>query len=309
MEYTNKDHRYDTQSRSNTSHAILQKKRYKLVKESIDVVIACHPKDMRTLDLAIHGIKTYGQNVRHVYVVSQHPLTTRATWIPEEKYPFTKQMVAEAIFNGDTLRAKEFVEAPGSRIGWIYQQLLKLYAPLVIPNISSNVLILDADTIFLRPTSFMTDAAEPLFNQTNKLLYAPYFSHAKRLIPWLTRVFPQTSGIAHHMLFQREIIKDFMFIIEDLHHKPAWMAICACIDKNDVPYSCMSEYELYFNFVLHKSNIAHLRTLKNQNISFSQYIKAPHLFQKYDYVSCHAWQDKRSHDNNELWNSNQSSED
>ena len=33
-------------------------------------------------------------------------------------------------------------------MGWIYQQFLKLFAPLYIPDISSNVLMVDSDVVF-----------------------------------------------------------------------------------------------------------------------------------------------------------------
>ena len=46
------------------------------------------------------------------------------------------------MFHGDAEKAREFLASPVTRIGWIYQQLLKLYAPFVIPGISSNVLVL-----------------------------------------------------------------------------------------------------------------------------------------------------------------------
>ena len=48
-----------------------------------------------------------------------------------------------------------YVSKKEKRIGWYYQQLLKQYAPFVIPKISSNVLILEPDTIFLKQVTFM----------------------------------------------------------------------------------------------------------------------------------------------------------
>ena len=48
------------------------------------------------------------------------------------------------------------------RNGWYLQQLLKLYAGKIIPNILDKYLVIDSDTFFLKPTTFLQD---------NKCLY------------------------------------------------------------------------------------------------------------------------------------------
>ena len=88
------------------------------------------------------------------------------------------------------------------QVGWYYQQLLKLYAAFVIPDISSNVLIVDADTIFLNPVHFLNAQHAGLYNPGTEY-NPPYFEHAAKLIPNFKKLFPQHSGISHHMLFQK----------------------------------------------------------------------------------------------------------
>jgi hypothetical protein len=220
--------------------------------------------------------------------VSDKPYTNSAEWFDESLYPFTKYDLALAIF-GEKQAATEFLKKPQSRIGWIYQQFLKLYAPFVIPRISPNVLILDADTIFLRPVEFLSSTHAGLMN-TGTEYYPPYFGHMSRLIPWLTRLSPHISGITHHMLFQRPILQKLFQTIRHYHNDVVWKCLCKCVDREEITSkrasSCMSEYEIYFNFAFSTTNQLRIRLLKWANINDLSLI--PKYAQEgFHYVSCH----------------------
>lgn len=250
-------------------------------------MIPCGPKDQETLELCVEGIRDNGIHVRRIIVVSKECMTHKAEWFSEDNYPFTKEDIALEIFRKDVDAAKQFLSLPNGRIGWIYQQFLKFYAPFVIPNISPNVLILDADVIFLNPASFMTEEGHPLFNFGDE--YIPsYFAHAARLLPDLRRVFPKYSGISHHMLFQKPILEDLFRLISTQHKVEPWRAIARAIDPQEAPLSSLSEYEIYFNFVFLRTQQAKIRRLKWCGLSSLAPI---HYYkkQRYAYVACHTW--------------------
>lgn len=234
-----------------------KKTTYSLSKEPIDVVIPCIHKDLYSLEHCIAGIKKNGKNIRRVIVVSPERLSDSAEWFDENLFPFSKKDLAIEIFQGDEIRAKEFLQTPRSRIGWVFQQFLKFYAPFAIPGISSNVLILDADVVFLNPVTFQNKSRGPHFIPATEYERA-YFDHAARLLPWLRRVYPSHSGVSHHMLFQRPILEDLFSLIKLQHGVEPWRAICRCIDLAALPWSCMSEYEIYFNFVFLRTEQAAL---------------------------------------------------
>ena len=259
---------------------------YAFTNEPIDVVIPAISKDLATLDLCIEGIKKNGQNIRSIYVVSPTQLTQKAYWIDEKMFPFSKKDVASTIFGNET-KALGYLSKPGNRIGWIYQQLLKLYVPFVVPGISSNILLLDADTIFLKPVSFLNEKGEPLFN-TNTTHYESYFKHAKRLLPGFKKIFSKFSGICHHMLIQKSVIEHLFSIIEKEHGMKPWQAICKCVDIKEIDKASLSEYEIYFNFIFTTSQQAHIRRLTWKNLPSLEKISS-YKAQGYDYVSCHAW--------------------
>ena len=266
-----------------------------ILKEStcIDVVMPCHEKDIFTLEFAISGIKKHCKNIRRVIIVSSKPLSKNAEWFDEKKFPFTKHGLCTEIFN-DTKESKktelrsqsliadselrsqsriaDFENHPQTRIGWIYQQFLKLYAPIVIPDISPNVLILDTDVIFVKDVQFIDENGKALFD-TGTEYHPPYFVHAEKLLQSpnkITKLFPYLSGICGYMLFQKHIIQKLFDLISESHKIEVWKALCRQIDRKQIMGSCMSEYEIYFNFAFKNfSDQVKIRPLKRVIQSFS----------------------------------------
>jgi len=273
-------------------------KEYYLIPEPIDVVIPCHKKDIPTLDLVIEGIKTNGKNINRIIVISKEPYTDQAEWFDEKLFPFTKLTVALEIFGGRAAKTHHYLASPKTRIGWIYQQLLKLYSPYVIPEISSNVLILDADTIFLKPTKFMDSHGAGLYNPGIEH-HDHYFKFASHLIPGFKKVFPKRSGISHHMLFQRSILDDLFHTIKEIHQTEPWRAICKCLDHQDLFGAGMSEYELYFNFAFSRTKQLKIRRLTSTATAEIISLDDPR-WSFFDYISCHSHmrKNKKSKKNN-----------
>lgn len=260
-------------------------KNYELKNEPIDVVIPCAGKDVFMLEKCIEGIQTQGENIRRVIVVSAEKFTDKAEWFDEALYPFTKKEICQEIFDGNKKMASYYLAKPGNRVGWIYQQFLKFYAPFVIPNISSNVLVLDSDTVFLNPVSFIDEKGGGFLDVGDECSL-PYFSHAERLIPGFRKV-NNFSGICHHMLFQRAILEDLFYLVELQHGVSFWKAACRCIDLYEIFRSCLSEYEIYFNFALANTEQVKVRPLQHEDIHKMRAIER-FREKKYHHVSYHS---------------------
>jgi lipopolysaccharide biosynthesis glycosyltransferase len=262
---------------------------YAFSDEPIDVVIPCSPKDIDTLKLCIEGIRKNGKDIRRIIVVSKEPLTDTAEWFSEANYPFSKFDLALEIFDHDEEAVKNYLSDPRSRMGWIYQQFLKFYAPYVIPDISSNVLILDADVIFLNPTSFRNNQGGPYLT-TAREYHIPYFEHMKRLLPGLYKCTASFSGIAHHMLFQKQVLDDLFNLVETTHQVPFWKAVCQSIDTDYIYESSFSEYEIYFNFALLRTDQATIRHVNWVTLTTTSPIKLLKLKQTgVVYAACHTY--------------------
>lgn len=250
---------------------------------TIDVVIPAHKKDLLTLNHCIAGIRRNIANVRRIIVVSKEKYTDKAEWFDESLYPFSYQEISDLV--------------GGINVGWNYQQLLKLYAVLVIPNISENVLIIDSDTVFYRKVKFFSDEGLPLYNlcKDKDLDQSEFhkisFKHIMKTLPEIAQNLPKefegVSGIAHHMLFQKNIILDLFSMVEkadgsgDQFYK--------VFLKNREKKSGISEYNLYFYFLVsHYPQNYKIRILKYKNTAKINTWKE-RLRRKYDYCSYHSY--------------------
>lgn len=266
--------------------SIQAREKYPLTEELIDVVIVSHPKDKKTLDDCIKGIKENCWRIRRVIVVSSKKLTHQAEWFSEKDFPFTLEEVALEITRGDKKKGQTFIRTKERGPGWYFQQLLKLYSPFIIPDISSNVLVIDADTIFLNTTDFLNTKGGGLFCVDYKDINKNYFLHASRLIPGYRRVYPQFYSICHHMLFQKPILENLFQVVEKGHGGiPFWKAFCRAVDLH---YPGASEYEIYFNFALRNSKQVQIRELKWGN---SAHLDEMAFFKEagYHFVSFHTY--------------------
>lgn len=227
---------------------------------SVDVVIPCVPKDLQTLERCIEGIKRNGSGVRRVIVVSPEKLSENAEWFDETRFPFGVKEVGG---------------------GWNFQQLVKLYAPFVIPDISDNVLVLDADAIFMQPTAFMNRKGEGYLTPADE--YEPAYFRLMDELVGLKKQIKGVSGIAHHMLMQKPLVERLFGEIRERHGKEPWKAVVEHLDEGKK----LSEYELYFNYAL-KHRAAHLRPLKWTNSRYVNRVDQERN-EGYDFVAYHTW--------------------
>ena len=101
----------------------------KTPQQSIDIVIPTHKKDLQILEYCIEAAKKKIVGAGRIIVISKERYSENAEWFDEALFPFSIELVQSYV---------------GSTCGWYFQQLLKFYAPLVIPNISENVLLPNA---------------------------------------------------------------------------------------------------------------------------------------------------------------------
>ena len=226
--------------------------------DTFDIVIPVGPNDKNVIAKQLQYTKKNIQGYRNIYLVcSSSTMPTIAiegcTFVDEKLFPFTLKTVRQ--FHGQS-----------DRNGWYFQQLLKLYAGKIIPTISARYLVIDADTFFLKPTTFI---------ENDKCLYAygqeyhmPYFEHMQRLDPGLLKVDATKSGICHHMMFEKKYINELFAKVEKKHSTAFYNVFLREVALNHRLLSGASEYEIYFNYMLkyHREKIK-IRPLKWTNAS------------------------------------------
>lgn len=127
------------------------------------------------------------------------------------------------------------------RSGWLIQQFIKLNGDKICS--SSKFLVIDADTVLIRPQIFE-------YNNKDILLFSdefhePYYQVFEKIFAYKTK--DQISCVTHHMLFDIEKLKKMKAEIEHIHKKLWHDAILDILDYSQL--SCFSEYELYGHWV------------------------------------------------------------
>jgi hypothetical protein len=198
----------------------------------------------------------------HVFVITKDEIAIDGiTVVQEDIFPFKMHNLQKF----------------GNRAGWYLQQLLKLYAPIIL-NLDKFV-ILDADTIILKPIHFFQE--DKICFNTGTECHIPYFEHIKRVLPLEKQ--SNKSGICHLMPMKRNIVENLISKVESAHNKPFWQVMVDNVEHKHYYLSGMSEYELLFNFTLkHHSDECIIKNLKWKNIS-----KISQITSELDYASNH----------------------
>jgi len=233
-----------------------------------DIVIPVGPNDN---DIIQHQLEYTKKNIigyRTIFLICYDSLLQMEDCITvsENLFPFSIDTVSK--FHGKV-----------GRNGWYLQQLLKLYAGFVIPDILDTYLVIDSDTFFLKPTTFI---------ENNICLYnfgfeyhIPYFQHMQKLGEIFKKQFPDKSGICHHMIFEKKYIKEIFEIVEKEHHDLFYNIFLKNV--TEVNGSGASEYEIYFNYMIYKN----LDKIKLRKLNWINTNSLSSLEGEYDYISYH----------------------
>jgi hypothetical protein len=133
--------------------------------------------------------------------------------------------------------------------GWVLQQLIKFSAALYVS--AKDYLVLDADTVFLRPQFFFRNGKTMLrYSDQYELLY----NRSLELIFRNCRRFP-VSFVTHHMVFNVNLVTELKKFIERQFKTTWWEAILSDVDKGHK--ISFSEYEIYGHYVLMNPHWGH----------------------------------------------------
>lgn len=208
---------------------------------SIDVIITVAPKDIDKLENCLIGIK---KNILHkisnIFIIGkQDPKLEKIEKIfscihVEEDYLIKKNdLNIKYIFKGI------------DRSGWLFQQLLKYKAAIILGN-QKFKLVIDSDTVFCRKQKF--EKNNKIILSANDSYHLPYFAAAKNLLD--LKDVTNISFVSHHIIFNKEYLSEMLDYLEKKYNKIWYRAIIENID-----YDCLSnysEFESYAQFVMSK---------------------------------------------------------
>lgn len=207
---------------------------------AIDVVIACIEKDLPILKLSMQSARMFiEEGVDRIYVVAPRSPGIMAVTRAEGGEFIDENDVLAELKRGDVRCTVNGLD----RSGWIFKQILVLAADRIVRN--EHMLILDADTVLIRPHRFLAHGKTTFF--VSDELHPPYFAAYRKLLrmPWR---FP-LSFVSHYMLFERGRLESLRAAIEREQERPWHEAILALAEDTD-EISFFSEYETYGNYCL-----------------------------------------------------------
>jgi hypothetical protein len=186
---------------------------------------------------------------------------------------------------------QRLTDAFGKRDTWVLQQLLKVQA--VLKSTSDAVLILDSDTVLLRPRPWFSKSGKQILMPTMEY-NAPYYQFLKKLN--ISESVPEFSFISHHMLMQPKILTHILESLDLLEIDALITYVCENADP-DVSSPICIEYELYGQYLYRTSPKGYfLERWSNVSIArrHSRFIlKSPiarfALRNLYNSVSFHSW--------------------
>lgn len=228
---------------------------YENTRGLMDVMIPFEPYDEDMLGLCVRSVRSFVQDVRHVYVVgSRDPAVSDARFVDERLFPFNA--------------SRSYM-----------RQLMRMHFPLVNRGCLDHVLAVEPFTLFLKPCRFIQERR--VICNFGDEYHSAYFEHMTRLHPKLHRMFAY-SGIADCMLLKRSWLEELHREVEAQHAGvPFWRAYLDAVDPEDGDHGA-SDYEVYFNFCL----LFHVDELVLQRFAWSHSVAADEIRrEEWSYVS------------------------
>ena len=228
-----------------------------------DVVTNLHIKDKDRYKNFLKYNKKYLLEADQFYYISYSNYDNEAHYISEDLFPFSKKDIINYL--------KEFI--PDYRLGWYYQQLLKLYSFRLNIFQKEYILIFDSDLLLLKNVELFIDNKPKIFKRNTDAnggkIHDTYLKSINYLLPDLN--VDEESGICHFMLFHKKTLDNMLNEIENYHQKPAWEAILDSIinyiQNNGYHESIFSEYETYYAYTQSKNLYIFDKNFKYQDAS------------------------------------------
>lgn len=213
----------------------------------VDIVIPLIEKDLEVALYTVRSIRAFiGHKVGKIYIISPESQKIR---------DFCKQEGCVFVLEGSLLPSPEIQK----QSGWFVQQFLKLNADQIVEN--EHYLVVDGDTFFLRPQTFME--GDTYFLNVSR---TPCPMRKTATAHFLgNKAAYKHDFVNHHMLFSKKILGEMKKHIEKRFQKPWEQALLDGIKKGDPYRGGFSEYELYATYLTEFSGVD-FRFLSSANI-------------------------------------------
>lgn len=259
-----------------------------------DVVIPIKADDWKKAARTIEGVRKFIRPRDIVIIASQALLQDVSFQASQCRFIDENELL-----EGLTLpRCRELMATHGmeaSRVGWYFQQFLKLGYAFTCKD--DYYLVWDADLIPLREITFFQEDGKPIFDLKPEY-HAPYFDSIEKLLGY-DKAIPE-SFIAEHMLMHAGMVREMLACMEkyadgSLKGKRWYEKVLHAASQTGSP-SGFSEFETLGTFVMHRYPDAYalrkLKTFRFGGMIFPCNVEEKYLAwvaQELDTISFEAW--------------------
>lgn len=226
----------------------------------LDLVFITKLDHLYTLNLSIEYIIKHNNVFNAIYIITSKE---NFKFFNKINYLNIKLIDEETVLPNMNFKSIKKLKIPyfPKRAGWYFQQLLK-YGVYNLDSLSENYIVLDADTIILKPIEFIQNRKYNFL--ISEEYNMPYFVNYQNILKEdANRKF---SFISQYMVFNKTILKTLLNKIEfNFNHISSWNWIILENLTGTTP-SLFSEYETYGNFIKNnyptKCNFIELKWLR-----------------------------------------------
>jgi hypothetical protein len=259
---------------------------------AISLLIVVAHKDFENLKLCI------AQILKH----SLNPISKVEIVVPESDLASCRKILEQiqlqipiSLINEDEVINVQLREKMKSKLkhkyGWALQQLLTLH--MVMRSDCCGVLAVDADTFVLRDQVWLNDKFTQVLFQSPEF-HVPYYKVINKVFPKLDTI--SYSHITHHMLFQPELLREFLTKNGYVDSADVMIQVLESFDKLQESPFCI-EFEPYAQFLhdSHKDRFELRRfsnsnfSTKENNVSITELIQSLDNHNFYNSINFHSW--------------------
>lgn len=173
----------------------------------VDVLIPCGPRDVPVVHLTVAGARSaLGSQLGRLRILAPAAdCPALRAGLADPSVEIVSDDVSPAAALLGSLLDPERSRVPAARRGWVAQQVLKL-GVIALDPAARPTLVLDADTVLLRPRTWLVDGRQVL--SISHEFTAEYAEHAHRCLPAAA---PQPfSFVTHHQLWQPDLLRTML---------------------------------------------------------------------------------------------------
>ena len=231
---------------------------------SVELLVLAKESDFEILNLVVeYAVLNSVNPISNVrIVVPRDSMPTVNSLFKEDKVLFSLLPVIDSddSFISESEISKIVQVIPG-RLGWVKQQVIANRA--IQESESDWVLLVDADTILLKPRMWINELGEQILLPSEEF-HDPYYDFLKTLSNDYKDA--KNSFVSHHMIYNvkslREIMARLGGISEVLDKALSWS-----IGKGESPFDL--KYEIYAQYI-YASDVNRVRLEKWGNVSYDR---------------------------------------